>query len=142
MESFKIDLFKSEYKTDFPHFITLPKEECLILVDGLLKKYELMNIDSLIKLLYSDKELQLRNNACEEFKLIETLNSLNVNPLSNVYVNWNRFNDIDILNVADVDIYFFDLWYPSSDDIDIFDESFDWIISIRHDGCVSFLKHG
>lgn len=110
MDTFKIDLFKSEYKTDFPRFISLSTEECLMLVDGLLKKYEFSNIDSLIELLYSHKELLLSINACEEFKLIDTLNSLKVNPLTNVYVNWHRFNDIDTLNIADIDKYFFDLW--------------------------------
>ncbi len=142
METFKIDLFKSEHKTDFPRFISLSTEDCLMLVDGLLKKYEFSNIDSLMKLLYSNKELLLSIDACEEFKLIDTLSSLKVNPLTDVYVNWRRFDDIDIFNIADVDKYFFDLWYPSSDDIDIFDESLDWIISIRHDGRVSFLKYG
>jgi len=142
MEAFKIDFFKSEYKIDFPEFISLSKEECLSLVDRLLKKYEFSNIDSLIRLLYSDKELLLSVDACAEFKLIDTLNSLKVTPLTNVYVNWHRFDDIDIFNIADIDKYFSDLWYPSSDDIDVFDESLNWIVSIRHDGCVCFLKHG
>jgi hypothetical protein len=141
METFKIDLFKNEHKSDFPHFISLSTEKCLILVDGLLKKYEFANINSLIMLLYSDKKLLLSIDACKEFKLIDTLNLLKVNPQTNVYINWYRFDVIDIFNINDIDKYFFDIWYPSSDDIDIFDESLDWIISIRHDGSVSFLKH-
>lgn len=36
---------------------------------------------------------------------------------------------------------FFDyIWFPSSDDVDIFDASFDWILSIDHAGFVKLLN--
>jgi hypothetical protein len=141
MEEFKIELFKSEHKIDFPHYVSLSKEKCLILVNRLSGKYKFSKIDSLIKLLYSNKELLLNIDDCKEFKFIDILNSLKIIPLTNVYINWYRFDAINIFITDDVDKYFFNIWFPTSDDIDIFDESLDWIVSVRHDGCVSFLKY-
>ena len=64
---------------------------------------------------------------------------LNIKPNLQVYLNWYSFTDIDILNIIFLDKYFFDIWYPISDDIDIFDESLNWFLSIRHDGNVVLL---
>jgi hypothetical protein len=140
MEKFKIELFEREHKIEFPHFVSQSAEECLRIVNRLSAKYKLSQIDILIDQLYSNKELLLSMNACNGFRLIETLRSLNLSSLTNVYVNWYRFDNIDKFRTDDLNKYFDDIWFPSSDDIDIFDESLDWIISIRHDGCVSLIK--
>ena len=35
---------------------------------------------------------------------------------------------------AIVSKYFSDIWYPSTDDIDVFDSSVSWILSVNHEG--------
>jgi hypothetical protein len=49
-----------------------------------------------------------------------------------IYVNWSRFDDIDEMNANEFSAVFHDLWYPSSDDIEIFDQSQKWVLLIRH----------
>lgn len=58
---------------------------------------------------------------------------------TDVLVNWYRFDDIDRIALSDLSVHFDDIWYPSSDDIEIFDESLDWFVSVRHDGLLSVL---
>jgi len=79
-------------------------------------------------------------DAKDGFNLIDTLNSISILPLPKIYINWYQFDDIDLINTSDLNKYFDDIWFPSADDIDLFDESLNWIVSIRHDGNVCFLK--
>lgn len=59
------------------------------------------------------------------------------------YLNWYRYDDIDELRTVDLFQWFGDLWYPSSDDLDLIDSELRWLISVRHDGNIQFLKlHG
>jgi hypothetical protein len=140
MEDFKIKLFKEEYKKDFPLYIHLSKKECLIIVEKLLDMYNLPDIDTMIAYLCTNEKFFSNIEVENEFKLTEVLGCLSIEALENVYINWYKFDDIDIVKLQDLNKYFFDIWYPGSDDIDIFDESLSWVISVRHDGSVSYLK--
>lgn len=71
-----------------------------------------------------------------ECQLSELFNTLAFS-LSNVFINWYRFDDIDKMSLKDLDQYFYDIWFPATDDIDIFDDTFKWIVSIFHDGIIS-----
>ncbi|TDQ12029.1 hypothetical protein [Pedobacter metabolipauper] len=140
MDDFKISLFESEYKKPFPVYRILDDASCRQLVNQLSSKYNLnvLNIDEELMLkqsLYAD------SNATEDFRLIRVLNSIGINPLSEVFINWYRFKRIDRFDLKDLDKYFDDIWFPVSDDIDLFDASLDWILSIRHDGCITFCKY-
>lgn len=139
MEDFKVDLFKEEYKINFPNYIHLPESDCLELIRVISKKYKI-SVESLVKELNSIQSFLENVNAKDDFKLIDVLNRLSIKPSSQIYINWYRFDDIDVFDIIDLDKYFYDIWFSSSDDIDLFDKSLDWIISIRHDGCISFVK--
>ena len=78
-------------------------------------------------------------DANSDFKLINTLKCLKIKYLDSLYLNWYKFDNIDAIALKDLDKYFYDIWYPGSDDIDIFDSNLTWIVSIRHDGYISFL---
>lgn len=75
---------------------------------------------------------------CEDCKLqvAGLLSYLKISPREHVFINWNRYDDIDEIGFNDLDMYFSDIWYPGSDDIDIFDSSFRWIISISPEGYI------
>lgn len=139
MENFKIELFKNEHNIDFPNYVHLSEAECSLLIKKISKRYR-MPIPSLIEQLVSKQSFIENINAKDDFHLKDFLNKLSVNPMSKIYINWSRFNNIDLLNIDDLDKYFDDIWFPSSDDIDLFDESLDWIVSIRHDGIISFMS--
>ncbi|WBA43925.1 hypothetical protein [Hymenobacter canadensis] len=78
-------------------------------------------------------------NAEQDFALLPTLTALGIVPLPELFVNWARFEEVDAFQTADVARYFDALWYPVADDIDLFDASFNWLVSIRHDGVVSVI---
>jgi len=61
-------------------------------------------------------------------------------PLPELFVNWGRFEEVDAFQTVDVARYFSDFWFPVTDDIDLFDASVNWVVSIRHDGVVSFIR--
>jgi len=61
---------------------------------------------------------------------------LGISAEKKVYVNWYRYDNVDEIQFVDLTKYFDDIWYPGLDDIDIFDATFSWILSISHDGAV------
>lgn len=72
----------------------------------------------------------------EGFSILNTLNGIIKNANDKLFVNWYRYDEIDIFKAGDLSTYFDDIWFPDVDDIDIFDNSLDWIVTIRHDGQV------
>jgi hypothetical protein len=76
-------------------------------------------------------------NAEQEFDLPGLTSELGFTPHADVLVNWHRFDQIDRLALSDFSKYFDDIWYPGSDYIEVFDESVDWLVLVRHDGVVS-----
>lgn len=140
MDAYKIDLFKKEYGIDFPDFKHLSRKESIVLADRILRKFKFSSIDTLIDRLYSQNDVVLDINANDGLNLIDTLVGNKIKLMQEVYINWFHFDNVDLINLVDLNKYFLDIWYPSSDDIDIFDESLEWILSIRHDGSISILK--
>lgn len=57
-----------------------------------------------------------------------------------VVINWYRFDDMDRIDLHDLAQHLRDIWYPSSDDIEVIDPELRWIVSITHDGEVLFLE--
>jgi hypothetical protein len=76
----------------------------------------------------------------EAFDFGLLLTGLGLRPSEKLYLNWYRFDRIDVVYTKDMIASFSDIWYPSVDDLDIFDVSASWIISITHYGAVQFLK--
>ena len=59
-----------------------------------------------------------------------------------VYLNWSRLDGFDEIRFVDLCERFDDIWYPSSDDLDVFDHNLNWIISIEHSGSIRALRIG
>lgn len=140
MEDFKISLFENEYKIPFPEYKTLTNTECKVLLNRLSHKYNLEREDIEMELA-SEHSFYDKANGEDNFKLISTLNDLNIQPMKKVFINWYKFDKIDELFIDDLDRYFDDIWFLSADDIYLFDDTLNWIFSIRHDGCINFIKH-
>ena len=139
MEKFKIEFFKEEYGFDFPLFTHLSEDNALKLRGELFARFGITNILTLVEDI-SNKQMFLSEiDANSDFKLINTLKCLKIKYLDSLYLNWYKFDNIDAIALKDLDKYFYDIWYPGSDDIDIFDSNLTWIVSIRHDGYISFL---
>lgn len=98
---------------------------------------------AILQKLVERASLHTKANALDDsFNLSDVMASLGVQPKVQVYVNWYRFDAIDRMAYDDVVQYFDDIWYPSSDDIEVFDSSLSWVLSVSHDGAVGFVKLG
>ena len=47
---------------------------------------------------------------------------------------------IDEMKLDDLNKYFYDIWYPVVEDIEIFDRECNWMILISHDGDVGYIS--
>lgn len=143
MEAFKIALFEQEHACLFPSYRSLPLTEGRALQARIASRFGLTASSTATEFAHALASRQTyyhRANAEDNFSLLPMLTTLGIMPLPELFVNWNRFEELDAFQTADVARYFNDLWYPVADDIDLFDASVNWVVSIRHDGVVSFIR--
>jgi hypothetical protein len=74
------------------------------------------------------------------FDLKRTLERVGFTPSDHLLLNWFRFDQIDEIRTDDLCRNFDDIWYPSSDDLDILESNLNWILSIDHSGAVWMLE--
>ena len=139
MENFKIDNFVRENPGClFPDVLTLTQDEALSLKSKLIELLRLdPTVDSLklINFLLGKSSAITNINAEEDdFNFLEVMRLAGINPKQSVLVNWDRMETIDRIQFDDFCKYFSDIWYPSSDDIEIFDDSLTWMVFIEHSG--------
>jgi hypothetical protein len=70
----------------------------------------------------------------------QLLGQTSVQSVEKVLVNWYRFDEIDRIDIDVLSQFFDDIWYPAVDDIEIFDTSCGWFISVSHDGRVELIS--
>ena len=77
------------------------------------------------------------NAESDDFDLRNVLRDAGVtSPASSVYVNVDEMRKVRLDEIAE-DLW--SIWRPKADDIEIFDDSLSWILSIDHDGNVLIL---
>ena len=64
---------------------------------------------------------------------------MNIHPES-VLINFCRVDDIDEMKLDDLNKYFYDIWYPVAEVIEIFDRECNWMVLISHDGDVGYIS--
>jgi hypothetical protein len=139
MDSFKLALFQQEHQRAFPPYRPLPKAEAQHLRATLAEN---LGLDaSSFETALAAKQVFDHVSAVEErFDLLATLARLRIRPSPDLFINWHQFERVDSLRARDLDHYFDDIWFPAVDDIDLFDQQADWVVSIRHDRAVSFVR--
>ena len=137
MDQIKLENFHKEYGFEMPIIRSLSNDECLKIRENLLHKFSLDDIDEFFKI---DKFSRFDGfNADEEnFDLKAVFGKLNIATPNEICINFNKFESIDILHFDDLSKFFSDIWYPSLDDIEIFDINLNWIISVRHYGDIYY----
>ena len=147
MESFKIDHFKKENPLEeFPKFNTLNPNNAEKLYKNIYERMSKgivggVTNDTLAKIIDGYGVLLTVFNAKEEGFLLENVfRNIKIFPNEKIYINWYLFDDVDEMRLVDLNNYFDDIWYPGSDDIDIFDSTFSWVLSISHEGYVKYLN--
>ena len=135
MDQIKLENFRKEHGFDMPIIRSLLPDECLEIRENLLHKFSLDDIDEFFKI---DKFSKLDGfNAGEaNFDIKAVFSKLNIATPNEICINFNKFENIDILHFDDLSKFFSDVWYPSLDDIEIFDINLSFIISVRHYGAI------
>lgn len=144
MNKIKLDHFRTNNPgKEFPEYSSLSSHDTNFIRKTLRKA---LSIDSRI----TDLEFTILvdkmqtvvpecNALRDNFDLRDVFNACCIHPHNKVYINWYRYDDIDELDLEDFIKHFDDIWYPHSDDIDIFDSAFSWIVSVSHNGIIKFL---
>ena len=144
MDSTKIQNFGRENPhSDFPRFSSLAPNECAQLQSAIATRLGLQARTEplvLLEALQGKAKPFTGADAQNAFDPQTAIAALGFRPRPEVLVNWYRFDKIDRIALSDLTKHFDDIWYPGSDDIEIFDESLDWFILVRHDGRVSLLN--
>lgn len=145
MDQIKIDNYLRENPgQEFPSYEVLERESCEHIRSSLFEK---LRLDPLLGSLKLVNEVDRLGDICdgircdeEYFDLKKALLSLGLECPEFVCINWYRYDDIDKMKFVDVVNNFDDIWYPDADDIDIFDESLKWVLSVSHSGRIKILK--
>ena len=145
MDTFKIEHFERDNPgVKFPCFKKLTDEETICIRNQLIKKLGLPENLSDLKFISSIHKLLIKydgeNVKSQDFNISNLMNKFRITPPDKVYINWYRFDEIDQMEFVDVARYFGDIWYPTSDDIELFDDSLTWILSVSHDGFISIWR--
>ena len=137
MDQIKLENFPKEYGIKMPIIRSLPAGECLKIRENLLHKFSLNDIDEFFKI---DKFSRLDGFNADEaiFDLNTAFSKLDIATPNEICINFNKFESIDILHFDDLSKFFSDIWYPSLDDIEIFDINLSFIISVRHYGAIYY----
>jgi len=142
MDEHKIQNFKKEYpEAAFPDIRTLSIAEAENIRESVRDKLgmhpEATPLEIVIRLSDDSTVISSVNAEADDFSFKSTVLQTGIEPKERVLINWYRFDVIDEISLDDLTSYFDDIWYPASDDIDIFDDSISWVISIGHSGDVS-----
>lgn len=116
MQQYKIDNHIREHEDNkFPEFHVLGISECSKILNDisiclLNKEYSNSLFEELIERLDSTSYTE------DQIDNISALNKkYKFNNTGSIFIVWNE-NEIDKMSISDVEKYWSDLWYPSSDD--------------------------
>lgn len=146
MEAFKVVLFEQAYAGSFPAYRSLAPAEGQALQARLASRFGLpalaaSSATAFAAALIARQTYYPEVNAQQGFALLPLFTALSITPQPELFLNWAnwaKFEGLDVFQTSDVARYFDDLWYPGADDLDLFDASLDWVVSIGHDGAISF----
>ncbi|MEW8000839.1 MAG: hypothetical protein AB2794_12490 [Candidatus Thiodiazotropha endolucinida] len=146
MQKFKIEHFDKDNPTlEFPNYRSLNNEELINVQENLISGFNVNTDRDLLRLVKAIDSLEIDiddiNADDDDFNLQKIFDFIKIKPTEYIYINWYRYDDIDSMMLSDFSNYFHDIWYQGSDDIDIFDETFSWIVSVRHDGAMRYTKN-
>ncbi len=77
---------------------------------------------------------------CDRFDFEALLKRHGVNPSPEILLDWGWFDEVDEMSLKDFSEHFSDIWYPSSDDLGLFDSSMSWMLLITHYGALMLWK--
>jgi len=77
----------------------------------------------------------------QNFSLREVLERVRAGEQAGeLFLNWYHLEQLDVIAANELVTYFDDIWYPSSDDLDIIPVDAGWIVSVEHHGGVRVIE--
>ena len=145
MEAFKVENFEREHgKNSFPAYWQMKGQalhEMQRRLSSALSIDEAFSRQEICQALETKSQLVEGVNAEDNsFDLRSLLDQFGIVMSDEVCINWYHFEALDVMRASDFVRHFSDIWYPSSDDIDIFDQSVSWVLSISHYGSVKMAR--
>jgi hypothetical protein len=139
MQPHKIDNFKANQPgQSFPRFDSLDATNA----DRLKEEWaSRLNLDPKTDALHLLNQIRKSSRLLEDdattdgFNLARTLEREGIQKDIEVFLNWDRFRNVDRMRLSDLSSNWAYIWYPSSDDLEVFDDS--WMLSIHHSGQIS-----
>lgn len=147
MDEVKIINFKRDHPSEpFPSWRSLGSEECSRLRGKLAARFGVAQAAAdagFVEAVHrSTTPLSGYRATDPSFEFGAVLAELR-NPVGDrLLLNWYRYDDIDEMKKADFVRYFDDIWYPSSDDLEVFDSTCAWVLSISHAGDLRIADRG
>ena len=141
MEAFKLVNFQHEHNTNMPIVRSIEGSECEAVCRSLFRNWHVNTLEEFFK--KEEQEFVLLDDINAEDNDLDwnkVFNSIGIPVPNEVFINFERFNNIDVFLFNDFCKYFDDIWYPAADDIEVFDASFNWIVSVKHYGLVHYAK--
>lgn len=144
MEPSKVEIFERERPGQpLPTLVRLGDAEAKRIRDALARKAGLdQNLEPLAfatALASLSRPVQGVNADDPDFDLASAFALVGITPGKYVYLDWYRFERIDLIAYAELSDHFDYIWYAGPDDIDLFDASLSWVVSVWHDGYLSFV---
>jgi len=141
MESFKIKNFERDNPgMAFPSWEPVEPDKCASFKERIARQLGLPStVDSLLLVRRLNEVASNSKNTGfdrSSHDLLRILQGLKIGPPLIVYINWYRFDNIDKIAFVDLCRNLEDIWYPGTDDIDIFDDTLDWVLTINHEGAI------
>ncbi len=139
MDAIKIDNFRRSHRdVQFPAFESLEPSGCANLRQLLASRLGLQPGATPLEItetLYEQAGVALGSATdVDGLDIRIMLGEAGVEVGDQIYVNWYRFDDIDEMGIDELSRYFGDIWYPASDDVDLFDHTLYWVLSVSHGG--------
>lgn len=136
MDNSKLELWEGE----LPDIINLDSNSVVALKEKLcnnfLKKTQCNNFYENIS---GFEKIVAHTDNVDLFKTFQNCdNSLTIDDF--IYLDWGNFKDIVKVRVNDFVDNIDNFWYPSSDDLSIFDQRCNWILNIHHYGAIGCVQ--
>ena len=143
MQAWKLENFATTETRPFPRYRAPTPEE-----RGRLARFY-VNVFGELRPDWQGREWQSHllqvtsaNAGAEEFDLQEFLLNIGLFHEFDVAVKWSdNMDDVDVFSLQDLCEFFDDIWYPSTDDIEIVDMNLKWMLAIDHHGYMWLWRH-
>jgi hypothetical protein len=132
MQSYKVRHFENHNPGKrFPDFRSVSPEEA--------NTYRTA-INHLTKPILHPALLDDVNALDDDFDLLDVWKKGQIVPADDLLLSFDVLGSVDEMHRKDLERCFGDIWYPTSDDLFVFDRSAEWALFVDHDGNIYVYK--